>query len=126
MLGRDSVSVKTPMNFFNIPTKDVDELCGDHNIKTLADYQIGMICDELCGIDGCSECDGCPLMNEKLNRSERDVYHNGSIIKGGGVSRPEWMDDDRWGEYRMGAEYAYEVSHNDSQFDEPDYDDMRE
>ena len=55
---------------------------------------------------------------------DRDVYHNGSIIKGGGVSKPEWMDDEQYQEYKMTAEYAYEVSHiSDSEFDEPDYDD---
>lgn len=51
----------------------------------------------------------------------RDPKRDGSIIKGGGVSRPEWMDDDEWGEYRRSAEYAYEISHvSDSEFDEPD------
>jgi hypothetical protein len=119
------------MNFFNIPSEEIDELCGNHNIETLPDYQLGMICDELCGTGSRSDCDGCPLMNEKVMRvndrcDDRDVYHNGSIIKGGGVSRPEWMDNDQWGEYRMSPEYAYEMTHNDSQFDEPDYDDMRE
>lgn len=54
---------------------------------------------------------------------DRDVYHNGSIIKGGGVSQPEWMSDEQYAEYKMTAEYAYEVSHvSDSEFDEPDYD----
>jgi hypothetical protein len=56
---------------------------------------------------------------------DRDVYHNGSIIKGGGVSKPEWMNEDEYSEYKMTAEYAHEISHvNDSEFDEPDYDDV--
>lgn len=64
----------------------------------------------------------CDIRETNLGQ-DRDVYHNGSIIKGGGVSKPEWMDDDEYQEYKMTAEYAYEVSHvSDSEFDEPDYD----
>jgi hypothetical protein len=75
----------------------------------------------------CQDCDGkfcnmCAVTIEidwrRQMRTGRDVYHDGSIIEGGGVSRPEWMDDDRWGEYRMSAEYASEISYVG--FDEPD------
>jgi hypothetical protein len=34
----------------------------------------------------------------------------GTIIHGGGVSKPDHMDADEWAEYKMGAEYAHEVS----------------
>lgn len=40
-----------------------------------------------------------------------------------GVSRPGWMDDEEWSEYRMTAEYAYEVSHvPDEPFDPDPFD----
>ena len=49
----------------------------------------------------------------------------GPIIKGGGVSRPDHMDDDEWAEYKRTAEYAHEVSYVADE-DVPDYDDMQD
>jgi len=34
----------------------------------------------------------------------------GTIIHGGGVSKPDHTDADEWAEYKMGVEYAHEVS----------------
>lgn len=97
--------------------------------RDLTDGALQNECDECkkCATQP-NACKCCQISKEldyrdgRPPRSNRDVYHNGSIIKGGGVSRPEWMDDDQWGEYRMGAEYAYEVSYQG--FDEPDDDDL--
>jgi hypothetical protein len=76
----------------------------------------------------CLNCEGkfckyCAVTKEmdwrRQVRTGRDVYHDGSIIEGGGCSQPEWMDNDQYGEYKMSAEYAHEVSYVD--FDEPYY-----
>jgi len=75
-----------------------------------------------CSGKGCQNgCKHCEIRREINYRGDRDVYHDGSLIKGGGVSRPEWMDNDQWGEYRMSADYAHEVSY--AGFDEPEEDD---
>jgi hypothetical protein len=70
-------------------------------------------------------CNTCVFMKEidwrRRIRTGRDVAHDGSIIEGGGVSKPEWMDEDQYSEYKMTAEYAHEVSYQG--FDEPDEDD---
>jgi len=108
--------------------KDGD--CGDccilEEINELRASYLHEMLDEDLEFD-CQECDGkfcngCAVTKEidwrRQVRTGRDVHHDGSIIKGGGVSRPEWMDDDEWGEYRMSAEYAHEVSYQG--FDEPD------
>lgn len=102
-------------------------------VITMANPLRDLTADELeYECDNCENefgCGDCSIMEERERRKElhirevnegqdRDVYHNGSIIKGGGVSRPEWMDNDTWGEYRMSAEYAHEVSCQG--FDEPD------
>lgn len=72
--------------------------------------------------DGCSHCAVDREVNyRRMERTGRDVHRDGSIIKGGGVCKPEWMDDDQYGEYKMTAEYAHEVSYVG--FDEPDEDD---
>lgn len=61
----------------------------------------------------CNCCGDCSLQ-EQLHRLRTG---QGSIIRGGGVSRPAHMDNDEWGEYHMSAEYAHEVSYVG--FDEP-------
>lgn len=107
-----------------------DGECGDccilEEINELRASYLCQMMDEDLEFD-CQECDGkfckyCAVTKEidwrRQIRTGRDVYHDGSIIKGGGVSRPEWMDNDQWGEYRMSAEYAHEVSYVG--FDEPD------
>jgi hypothetical protein len=115
--------------------------CGDccimEEIQRIKDVRAQSLNDEELDFE-CLACPGknsgcghCAIFREKDYRNgerfdgrcgddERDVYHNGSIIKGGGVCRPEWMDDDQWGEYRMSSEYAHEVSYVG--FDEPDED----
>lgn len=84
-----------------------------------AEY-IAQILDEHFG-DKCGEIEVQEGNGERYSErcdNERDVYHNGSIIKGGGVCKPGWMDNDQYGEYKMTAEYAHEVSYVG--FDEPD------
>jgi hypothetical protein len=42
-----------------------------------------------------------------------------------GVSRPEWMNDEEWGEYRMTEEYKYDLMH-ESDYDPYDHMDYPE
>jgi len=112
-------------------------------LRDLTQEELECECDECEHPDACGKC---PVFEERELRltereielrdreedlyirevnfgQDRDVYHNGSIIKGGGVCQPEWMDDERYGEYKRTAEYAYEVGHvSYSEFDEPEYD----
>jgi len=106
--------------------------CGDctvmEEIKRREDMRISRLTDDELEIE-CLDCEDtcghCAIDREldyrRMRCTGRDVRHNGSIIKGGGVCQPEWMDDDQYAEYKMGAEYAYEVSYVG--FDEPDEDD---
>jgi hypothetical protein len=98
-------------------------------INSIRASYLNQVLDEDLECD-CEACDGrfckhCAVTKEidwrRQIRTGRDVTHDGSIIKGGGVSQPEWMDDDQYSEYKMTAEYAHEVSYQG--FDEPDEDD---
>jgi hypothetical protein len=118
----------------------------DNPLKDLTWYELERECNDCDNVDMCGKC---PVLEEREFRmserelvvmereidcdiretnlgQDRDVYHNGSIIKGGGVCKPEWMDKDEYSEYKCGAEYAYECGHvSDSDYDEPDYDEDR-
>lgn len=108
---------------------DCADCCVMEEMNEIRSFEASRLSDE--DLDYyCEECNGkhcaqCAISKEidwrRQIRTGRDVAHNGSIIKGGGVSQPEWMDDDQYGEYKMTAEYAYEVSYVG--FDEPDEDD---
>jgi len=104
---------------------DCSDCCILEEINEIRASYLHEMMDEDLEFD-CENCDAkfckdCAVTKEidwrRRVRTGRDVYHNGSKIEGGGVSRPEWMDDDQWGEYRMSAEYASEVSYQG--FDEP-------
>ena len=98
----------------------------DTRAQSLSDEELNFECLACPGKN--SGCKYCAILRERDYRDgercgercddERDVYHNGSIIRGGGVCKPEWMDDEQYGEYKMSAEYAHEVSYVG--FDEPD------
>lgn len=118
------------------------EVSENRPLFALTQYELNCECDDCECPDGCGQCQvlkereyrlwdreqevkfreiDCDIRETNFGQ-DRDVYHNGSIIKGGGVSKPEWMDDDEYSEYKMSAEYAHEVSYvSDSMFDEPDY-----
>ncbi len=60
------------------------------------------------------DCENCDVPS-----GQRD----GAIIKGGGVSKPNWMSNERYQEYRRTPEYAHETSSPDySQFEPPEDD----
>ena len=114
-------------------TNCVDGDCSDcsilEEINSIRASELSSMMDEDLEFD-CEECDMnfcnlCAVTKEidwrRKIRTGRDVAHDGSIIKGGGVSKPEWMDNDQYSEYRMSSEYAHEVSYQG--FDEPDEDD---
>jgi hypothetical protein len=110
---------------------DCADCCVMEEINEIRSFDASRLSDEdleyYCEGEACKEkhCKQCAISKEidwrRQIRTGRDVAHNGSIIKGGGVCKPEWMDDDQYGEYKMTAEYAYEVSYVG--FDEPDEDD---
>lgn len=65
--------------------------------------------------EGCSgDCDECGL----------NVPREGPIIKGGGVSKPDFWDEDQYAEYKMSAEYASECRHVGCDSDLDEWDDV--
>lgn len=105
-------------------TECTDGDCGDccimEEINKLKSEEIRKMDDEELEKE-CNKCikpycrESCIVQREldwrRQIRSGRDVAHEGSIIEGGGVSQPEWMDDDQYAEYKVTSEYAHEVSY---------------
>lgn len=66
----------------------------NNSIKNMIEHP----CDEIC-----QEC--CHAVRK------REYCEEKGIVKGGGISQPDWMSPEEWEEFKRTAEYAAEVSH---------------